>query len=363
MMVRARETEGRTLLRRYLLACFTLMIVYASLSPFTGWQAPAPTFMEVLTSPLAQAYTAFDAVTNWLAYWPLGLLLALTLQTRCAAMRSVLLATLAGLCLSLAMEFAQMFLPSRASAGIDVLTNTLGAFCGALVAVIIAPQSWFARVTRWRIELFQRGAGVDFGLALLMLWMFAQINPSLPILGNVFITAPPAFSALPDAPFSLWGSLAVMLNLWLAGLLLLTLFRNKRHAVMALLLILCGVALGKFIMAAVLLKSWALMLWLNGEAMLGLLLGLLLLGVSTCLRGVLLLSLMLLAAGSYVLLAFAVMDSDAPSAAMRLYHWHYGHLRNLNGMAQIVSTLFPLLLWLYAGRAYQRIINHDRRAG
>ena len=111
-----------------------------------------------------------------------------------------------------------------------------------------------------------------------------------------------------------------MLNLWLAGLLLLTLFRNKRHAVMALLLILCGVALGKFIMAAVLLKSWALMLWLNGEAMLGLLLGLLLLGVSTCLRGALLLTVMLLAAGSYVLLAFAVMDSDAPSAAMRLYH-------------------------------------------
>ncbi|MDP2759053.1 MAG: VanZ family protein [Sideroxyarcus sp.] len=350
----------RSLLRRYLLACYGLMIAYASLSPFVGWQAPTSSFWQVLASPMQQAYTAFDALTNWLAYLPLGMLLALTFLVHRDIWRSLFFATLGGLLLSLAMEFAQMFLPSRASANIDVLTNTAGAFCGALLAVIIAPQSWFERITRWRIDLFQRGAGVDFGLALVLLWMFAQINPSLPMLGNVFITASPAFPALPDMPFSLWGSLAVMLNLWLTGLLLLTLFRNRRHALAAVVLILCLVALGKFIMAAALLKSWALMLWLNGEAVLGLLLGLALLGGSACLRSAQLLPLMILAAGSYMLLAIAVMDSAAPSAAMRLYHWHYGHLRNLNGMAQIVSTLFPLLLWLYLSLAYRRILNQDR---
>jgi len=354
-------TAGRrSLLRRYLLACYGLMIAYASLSPFAGWQVPTGNFWQVMTSPLVRTYTPFDALINWLAYLPFGLLWALTLMTRHHMLRSLLLATLGGLLLSLAMEFAQMFLPSRASANIDVLTNTAGAFCGALLAVIIAPQSWFERVTRWRIDLFQRGAGVDFGLALVLLWMFAQINPSLPMLGNVFISIAPAFSALPDMAVSLWGGLAVMLNLWLTGLLLLTLFRNKRHVVAGLLFTLCLVALGKFIMAAVLLKSWALMLWLNGEAMLGLLLGMALLGVSACLRAPQLLILMILVAGVYMLLVFKLMDSGAPSAAMQLYHWHYGHLRNLNGMAQIVSTLFPLLVWLYSSLAYRRILNQDR---
>ncbi|GAB1232568.1 hypothetical protein UT4_10340 [Ferrigenium sp. UT4] len=351
----------RALLRRYLLACYVLMIVYASLSPFVGWRVPESDFRHVLATPLQQAYTAFDALTNWLAYLPLGLLLALTLMTRQNIRRSLLFATLGGLLLSGLMEYVQYFLPSRASALIDVLTNGAGAFCGALLAVIIAPQAWFARITRWRIDLLQRGAGVDFGLALTVLWMFAQINPSLPMLGNVFITATPAFPALAEVSFSPLGGLAVALNLWLAGMLLLTLFRHQRAAVSSLLLILCGVALGKFIMAAVLLKSWALMLWLNGETMLGLVLGLVLLGLSACLRGTQLLPLLFLTAGGYMLLVFGVMDSDAPSAAMQLYHWHYGHLRNLNRMAQTVSVLFPLLLWLYLGLAHQRILDHNRR--
>lgn len=352
---------SRTLLRRYLLVCYVLMIVYASLSPFVGWLAPAVPFVEVLTAPLYQTYTAFDALTNWLAYLPLGLLLALTLMTRHGVPRSLLLATLVGFLLSLLLEYLQGYLPSRASANTDVLTNTSGVFCGALLAVMIAPQTWFARLTQWRIDLLQRGAGVDFGMALALLWMFAQTNPSLPMLGNVFITASPALSALPETSFSGWGSLAVALNLWLIGLLLLTLFHSKYHAVVTLLLILLLVALGKFVMAAVLLKSWALMLWLNGEAILGLSLGLGLLGVSACLRRALWLPLTVLGAGGYLLLAFEVMDSTAPSAAMQLYHWRYGHLRNFNGMVQIVSALFPLLLWLYIGLAYKRIINHDRR--
>lgn len=193
----------RALLRRYLLACYVLMIIYASLSPFADWQAPTISFWQVLAAPLHQAYTAFDALTNWLAYLPLGLLLALTLMLRYRVGHSLALATLAAFLLSASMEFMQGYLPSRASANIDLLTNTTGAFCGALVAVSIAPQGGFARITQWRIDLMQRGAGVDFGLALVLLWMFAQINPSLPMLGNVFLAASPA--SLPQTAFSLWG--------------------------------------------------------------------------------------------------------------------------------------------------------------
>ena len=111
------------------------------------------------------------------------------------------------------------------------------------------------------------------------LWMFAQVNPSLPMLGNVFISevARPLFEVARDEPFSWLGSLTVALNLLMLGMLLLTLLRQRRHAVSALLLVLSLVALTKFVAAAVLLKSWALLLWLNSEAMLGIFAGTLLL--------------------------------------------------------------------------------------
>lgn len=347
----------RTLLRGYLLGVYVLLILYASLSPFTGWQEQGLEFGAVLASPLWQTYTAFDALTNWLAYLPLGFLLKLTLNVRFQSGRSLMLAALGGVLLSFSLEYLQMYLPNRISSNADVLTNGLGAFSGALLAWLIAPRAWFERATQWRINLFQRGPAVDFGLALVMLWMFAQINPSLPILGNVFITEPAhrVFEAIPVEPFNIWESVAVALNLLMIGLLLQTLLQVRRHAVVALLLILCVVAMAKFIAAAVLLKSWALLLWLNGEAMLGIAAGMLLMWVMNWLRGRFLIWVSLSVALVYLALALWVLDSATPSAAMRLYQWRYGHLRNYNAISQIVSMMFPLLLGVYLGWARRRL--------
>ncbi|MDO8312528.1 MAG: VanZ family protein [Sideroxyarcus sp.] len=350
-------THPRSLLRHYLLAGYVLLILYASLSPFTGWQEQGLEFGAVISSPLWLTYTTFDALTNWLAYLPLGVLFALTLRTHFESGRSLLFATLGSVLLSIVLEYLQMYLPSRTSSNTDILTNGLGAFSGALLAWVIAPRVWFARATQWRIELFQRGHGVDFGLALVMLWMFAQINPSLPILGNVFITeaAHRIFVAMPEEPFNIWESVAVALNLLMIGLLLQTLLQERRHAVVALMLILCVVALAKFIAAAVFLKSWALLLWLNGEAMLGIVVGLMLMWGMNWLRRPYLLWMAALVALGYFVLALWVLDSGTPSAAMRLYQWRYGHLLNYNGLSQIVSVMFPLLLGVYLGWARRRL--------
>jgi VanZ family protein len=347
----------RTLLRRYLLVVYVLLLVYASLSPFSGWQEQGLEFWAVLTSPLWQTYTAFDALTNWLAYLPFGFLLALTLRIRFTGGRSLLLATLIGVLCSAMFEYLQMYLPSRISSNADVLSNGLGAFSGALLAWAIAPRAWFERATHWRIALFQRGPGVDFGLALVMLWMFAQINPSLPMLGNVFITeaAHRIFMAMPEEPFNIWESAAVALNLLMIGLLLHTLLHARRHAVAALTWILCAVALAKFIAAAVLLKSWALLLWLNSEAMLGIVVGLLLMWGMSWLRRPLLLWMAVCVALCYLVLALWVLDSGTPFAAMRLYQWRYGHLLNYNGLSQTVSVMFPLLFLVYFGWARRRL--------
>jgi VanZ family protein len=171
-------TASRPRLRVYLAAGYALFIVYVSLTPFTGWQELGYEFSDVLTAPLSQTYSAFDAAVNLLAYLPFGLLLGLTLRAHTGAMWSVLFATLGGLALSTAMEYAQMYLPSRTSSNMDILSNTSGAVMGALLAVSIAPRAWFAlHLVRWRMRLFHRGSSTDFGLALVLLWMVAQVNP------------------------------------------------------------------------------------------------------------------------------------------------------------------------------------------
>ncbi|MFH0934564.1 MAG: VanZ family protein [Pseudomonadota bacterium] len=346
----------RSLLRRYLAAGYALFIAYVSLSPFSGWQEQGLSFLEVLTSPFRQTYTAFDAVINLLAYLPFGVLLGLTMRVHCNAKWSVLWATLGGLLYSAGMEYLQMYLPSRTSSNSDLLSNGLGMLFGAVMAVSVVRHAWFARITEWRIGFFRKGAGVDFGLALVMLWMFAQINPTLPMLGSVFITVPVygTFVEIPKTPFNIWESLAISLNLMMAGMLLLTLLRERRHAVVGLVLMLGMVALAKFAAAATLLKSWALLLWLNTEAMLGIAIGLLLLtGVGWLSRRGLFRATALVAV-IYLVLVYFVLDDSAPSAAMRLYHWRYGHLLNYNGLSQTVSSLFPLLLGGYLWWAQTR---------
>lgn len=337
-------------LRRYLVVGYALFIVYASLTPFSGWQEQGLEFFAVLSAPLTQTYTLFDVIINLLAYLPLGLLLGLTLRTRLAPGWNVLLAVLVSMLLSAAMEYAQMYLPVRTSSNLDVLSNTLGALVGALLALSIAPSAWFAlHLTRWRMRSFHRGSAVDFGLALVALWMFAQVNPSLPMLGNVFISevAHQPFAAAPYEPFKWLECSAVVLNLLLLGALLLTLLRQRRDAVIALVAVLAVVALVKFVAAALLLKSWALLLWLNSEAMLGLLVGFLLLYLGMGLSHRVTLMLAGAVAAALLFIAFFVLDGNDPASARSIYHWHYGHLLNYNGLSQTIALSFPFLLLGY----------------
>ncbi|MBI5919848.1 MAG: VanZ family protein [Nitrosomonadales bacterium] len=354
--VSAHLTHAR--LRGYLLGCYVLFIAYVSLSPFTGWRELGLEFSAVLSAPLWHTYTWFDALVNVLAYLPFGLLLGLIFRTHLGAGMSVVLTVLCGLGLSVTMEYTQMYLPSRTSSNMDMLTNTLGTLLGVTLAVLIAPRDWFAlHLTRLRTTLFVEGGLADFGLALVALWIFAQINPSLPMLGNVFISEVLRQPFVPPPPTSFdWlESMAVMLNLLMVGALLRTLLLERRHAVIGLGVLLCLVAFTKFVTAALLLKSWALLLWLNGEAMAGILCGLLLLTAALWLgaRGVR--SLAWFACVSYLLLTHLVLDASAPSSAMPLYQWRYLHLLNYNGLTQTVELIFPFLMLGYLWRGREEV--------
>lgn len=347
-------SESRLRLRAWLTFGYTLFIIYGSLSPFSGWHDQGLDFTEVLLTPFKQTYTAFDSVINLLSYLPFGLLIGLTARARFGALTSVTAGLIAGMLLSAGMEYLQMYLPMRISSNMDILTDSSGALLGAILAASITSWTWFfPRVTRWRNELFRHGKEMDFGLALLALWMFGQINPSLPMLGNVFISGTASQPFVPPhlSPFNGLESSVVTLNLLMLGTLMLTLLREPRHIVTGLLVVLSTVALLKFITAALLLKSWALLLWINSEAVLGMILGVALLFAALWLprRSV-------IGIGAAVSLCDFVMvnfvfGNNSPAASTSIFHWHYGHLLNYNGLAQSITLVFPLLLLYHFWRA------------
>ncbi len=346
-------THTHARLRTLLTIGYALFIVYASLSPFSGWREQGLNFEDVLLMPLPLTFTAFDSIVNVLAYIPFGLLLGLTFRSSFGIAVTVMLAVGCGAALSVSMEYLQMYLPLRASSNLDVLTNSTGTLSGALLAVSIT--SWtrlFEFAIHRRSALFHYGREMDYGLALLVLWVFGQINPSLPMLGNVFIAETvrkPFVVPLPTS-FDWWEALTVMLNLLMLGGLLLTLLRSSRDVIMALLAVLFMVALIKFIAAALLLKSWALLLWINSEAMLGIVLGMLLLVAALWMTRLQLIIGCALVAGSYFVMVNFVQDGNEPSASRAIYHWHYGHLLNYNGLAQTIMITFPVLLLFHLWR-------------
>lgn len=339
--------ETRARLRTWLAIGYVLFIVYASLAPFTGWREQGLHFAEVLDMPLRLTYTAFDATANFLSYLPFGLVAGLALRARFGAVTSIIFATCMGVMLSTCMEYLQMYLPARTSSNMDLLSNGAGTLAGALLAMSMTSRTWLvAKLAYWRHDLFHHRKEADFGLALLALWMFGQVNPSLPMLGNVFISevARQPFVKLPPSPFNWWESAAVALNLLMLGTLMLTLLRAKQTIISTLLGVLSAVAAAKFFAAALLLKSWALLLWINTEAMLGMLFGMLLLMAVLRLPRTAAILFGAAVCVIYLTIVNLVLDSITRSAATSVYHWHYGHLLNYNGLAQTITLVFPILL-------------------
>jgi len=120
----------------YLLLAYTLLIVYASLSPFTGWRVPAGNVLHFLTV-WPRYITRYDVFINILAYFPLGFLAALSLyhwRNNDTTVMPVVIAAAAGAALSLSMETLQVFIPGRVAALPDLLTNTAGSLAGAILA-------------------------------------------------------------------------------------------------------------------------------------------------------------------------------------------------------------------------------------
>ena len=108
------------------------VIVYASLQPFTGWVAPEPPVRYFLWH-WGQRWAVADAVFNVAAYVPLGAALVIAWPNRWSLKAKIAATLVLAAMLSIGMETAQMWLPSRDASVRDVLANSVGAFVGTLL--------------------------------------------------------------------------------------------------------------------------------------------------------------------------------------------------------------------------------------
>jgi VanZ family protein len=336
-----------TRLAQYLAALYALMIVYASLEPFSGWMAPLADTPFFLLAPWPPRFTRFDVAINALAYAPFGFLLALI--GRRSPARRLGAAIGVGAALSFAMESTQMLLPTRDASTLDFASNGVGAAAGGLAALAFnAVPGLRERAARWRLRVFLAGQAGDFGLALLAIWLVSQINPGIPLFAATF---DPSLELTRDLAGTLLQSAQSAFNVLGVGLFLALLLRQRRHlggAVLALI----GTALAlKIIAAMLLLKSAAWESWLKPGVSAGVAAGALILMLAIWLPRPVRTALCAIALLSSLVAPLLAPDMWQVRAPLAMFDWPYGQLQNFNGLTHAVLVIWPLLastylLWL-----------------
>ena len=345
-----------------LAAIYAVLIVFASLFPFTGWRAQGLEPWMFLAAPLPPPYwTGFDVTSNLIGYAPLGFLLALALLRTGWTRGAVWWAALAGSLLSLAMEFLQIYLPRRVPSNLDLVLNATGTWLGALLAALL--ERWGA-IDRW--SLFRgrwfvpdaRGA-----LVLISLWPAALLFPAaVPFgLGQVLERLEAAIEqALEDTPFIDWMPmretvleplspggevLCVMLGLLVPSLLGYCVIRHVgRRAVFATGVLVIGVAVTA--LSAALswgpAHAWG---WLDEPVRVGV--------WAAAGMAVLLLMLPRRASAAVLLVALVwhlALLNQAPTNvyfAQTLMQWEQGRFIRFYGLGQWLGWLWPYVALLY----------------
>ena len=145
--------------------------------------------MSLLTRSLRKPiFSRADILTNVLAYVPLGLLLGLWLRKLGAKVTAVVFATVLGTIISLSVEWVQTYLPTRMPSLIDLGTNALGTFLGALLARLVDRETAFGKLVHdLKSSWFKPGALTNTGLIAIAFWALSQTSPLVPSLdwGNL----------------------------------------------------------------------------------------------------------------------------------------------------------------------------------
>jgi VanZ family protein len=345
------SAEPRSRLALYLALGYTLLIVYASLSPFSGWRDPGHGPWHFLLEPWPRYVAVFDLIVNVLAYIPLAALVTASALPSARPWVAGTIGLVAGFALSLSLEGLQAYLPRRISTVVDLATNTIGAGIGAALAARAGSMPRLVRpLARWRQRWFLGGGVIELGIALVGLWLFSQLDPSLPLFGIVFFSEgvqAQMAGMVGDEVSRVLGPVSVTLNFIGLGLLLMLLMRSKRAALAAIALIVCIAALMKLVAATALLRTEAAFLWVSKEVALAILAGASLVSVAALLPRPLVRTLCCLALLGAIALALAKPGEMQAFLSLRFFRWSDLQLMHYTGLAAAVAGAWPYCALLY----------------
>ena len=354
----AEPAPRRSPLAAILLAVYAGLVVYASLHPWTGWRGHGLSPFAFLDAPWPRYVTGFDVTVNVLGYLPLGFLAVAALYPRLRGAPALAVAVAGGMGLSLVLEAAQSYLPARIENNLDVLCNLAGAAFGAALGMRLFPSLRSGGpLGRARARLFVPGGLTDFGLVLLGLWLFTQLNPAMLLFGAGDLRdllVPPG--GAPRTPAFFAGIEAVTAAANLAAVaLLLSAVAAPGQPVRRMFLGLVAAALAiKTAAFAIIMRAEDVLAWLTPGAQYGLVAGsALALAVLSLPRAA------RLPLAAVLLMAATVLVNLAPPnpyLAATLKVWTQGHFLNFNGLTRVVSVVWP-----FAALGYLILLASRRR--
>jgi len=349
----ANEAGHRTLLPHALAVLYGIAIAFASLQPFAPWIPPDPATPFWPFAPWPLRFTRFDVIANVVAYVPFGVFMALW-PRRGSPLARTMLSLACGFALSFALETLQMFLPPRDASLVDLASNSAGALIGGVVgASLVRAERTRKALSRLRNAAFLPGKIGDLGLALLALWLVAQVNPGIALFAVTFdaervlsVASPVA----PDAALVLIEAAESAFQLLGVGLFVALLLRERRYIGGAVLLLVGAALIAKSAAAMLMLKPWVWETWLKSGVSIGVAAGLIVLFVVAFMPRPVQVATCAIALLASLLLPVLGVDLPSPRAPLTLFNWRYGHLLNFNGLTQSVLLAWPLAAaaWLFA---------------
>jgi VanZ family protein len=347
----------RTRLPHVLATLYGLAIVYASLEPFHPWLPPPPQTPFFLFGSAPARFFRYDTLLNVLAYAPFGFFVAL-LRRGVSPLRRIALALLVGAAMSFAMESLQMFIPPRIASATDLLANALGALIGGAAATALAGNLSLRRsLYGMRARLFLPGHLGDVGLALMLLWLVAQMNPGIPLFAVTFDTdtvMPGATSVAPAAPddgaSTLVQAAGAAFQVLGVGLFASLLLRHRCNAGVIIAALIAGALVLKGVAAVVMLKPTIWQTWIKSGILIGIGVGAILFRGAIALPRPAQVAVCAIALLSSLGAPVLAPESLATHAPLAIFDWPYGQLLNYNGLTHAALLVWPVLTaaWLFA---------------
>jgi len=338
--------ERASPLARYLFCAYALLVVYASLHPFSGWHAQGATPFAFLTAPFPRTLVRFDVVTNVIGYVPLGFLAVLAAYPRLRAGKALAWGIGCSLVFSFVLESLQLYLPSRSASNVDLIANAAGGGVGALLAALSAPwllrEGGFKALRYW---IFIPGSKADLGLVLVGLWLLSQLSPETLLFGTGDLRElfqPPPQKLYPAELFLRVEAAVAAANTVAIGLLVSCLTARAQPARLLFCALLALALALRWVAFDVMLKD---MLWITPGALTGLAAG--------CVTVLVCISLP--RTGRLAVAGLALMGATAlvnlapgnPYMTATLALWQRGAHFNFNGLTHLVAAAWPFAALFY----------------